>query len=75
MAVGYDAVESTALSRRKVTMMTAGTANSPSVAEQALFMMLTLGQACVREIARHRQGRHLGYRSARFPKTSTARKG
>jgi D-3-phosphoglycerate dehydrogenase / 2-oxoglutarate reductase len=33
-----------ALSRRKVPLMVAGSANSPSVAEQALFMMLTLAK-------------------------------
>src|ERR1700732_4961216 len=42
IGVGYDAVDIPALSRRKVPVMVAGTANSPSVAEQALFMMLTL---------------------------------
>ncbi len=45
IGVGYDAVDVPALSRRKIPLMVAGTANSPSVAEQALFMMLTLGQA------------------------------
>src|SRR6202035_857193 len=36
-----------ALSRRKIPLMVAGTANSPSVAEQALFMMLTLAKRAV----------------------------
>src|ERR1700746_1389197 len=55
MGVGYAAVDVPALSRRKVPLMVAGTANSPSVAEQALFMMLTLAKraqelhACVRD--------------------------
>jgi D-3-phosphoglycerate dehydrogenase / 2-oxoglutarate reductase len=44
IGVGYDAIDVPALSRRKVPLMTAGTANSPSVAEQALFMMLTLAK-------------------------------
>ncbi|MCP9630764.1 hydroxyacid dehydrogenase [Rhodopseudomonas palustris] len=44
IGVGYDAVDVAALSKRKVPLMTAGTANSPSVAEQALFMMLTLAK-------------------------------
>jgi len=44
IGVGYDSVDVTALSRRKVPLMVAGTANSPSVAEQALFMMLTLAK-------------------------------
>jgi len=44
IGVGYDAVDVPALSRRKVPLMVAGTANSPSVAEQALFMMLMLAK-------------------------------
>ena len=47
IGVGYDAVDVPALSRRGVPLMTAGTANSPSVAEQALFMMLTLAKRAV----------------------------
>jgi D-3-phosphoglycerate dehydrogenase / 2-oxoglutarate reductase len=44
IGVGFDAVDVPALSRRKVPLMVAGTANSPSVAEQALFMMLWLAK-------------------------------
>ena len=47
IGVGYDAVDVEALSKRKVPLMIAGTANSPSVAEQALFMMLTLAKRAV----------------------------
>ncbi|WP_213775845.1 hydroxyacid dehydrogenase [Bradyrhizobium sp. dw_78] len=47
IGVGYDAVDVPALSRRKVPLMIAGSANSPSVAEQALFMMLTLAKRAV----------------------------
>src|SRR5207248_1924505 len=47
MGVGYDAVDIPALSRRKIPLMVAGTANSPSVAEQALFMMLMLAKRAV----------------------------
>jgi D-3-phosphoglycerate dehydrogenase len=47
IGVGYDAVDVSALSRRKVPLMVAGTANSPSVAEQAMFMMLTLAKRAV----------------------------
>src|SRR3954451_16123368 len=47
IGVGYEAVDVPALSRRKVPLMVAGTANSPSVAEQALFMMLTLAKRAV----------------------------
>jgi D-3-phosphoglycerate dehydrogenase len=44
IGVGYDAVDVPALSRRQVPLMVAGSANSPSVAEQALFMMLALAK-------------------------------
>src|ERR1700749_3150889 len=44
IGVGFDAVDVPALSKRKVPLMVAGTANSPSVAEQAMFMMLTLAK-------------------------------
>src|ERR1700743_1027918 len=44
IGVGYDAVDVPALSKRRAPLMVAGTANSPSVAEQALFMMLTLAK-------------------------------
>src|SRR5947208_7469680 len=47
IGVGFDAVDVPALSKRKVPLMVAGTANSPSVAEQALFMMLTLAKRAV----------------------------
>src|SRR6187402_380633 len=44
IGVGFDAVDVPALSKRKVPLMVAGSANSPSVAECALFMMLTLAK-------------------------------
>src|SRR5580704_6477555 len=44
IGVGYDAVDVPALSRRNIPLMVAGSANSPSVAEQAMFMMLTLAK-------------------------------
>src|SRR5229473_3409366 len=47
IGVGFDAVNVPALSRRNVPLMVAGTANSPSVAEQALFMMLTLAKRAI----------------------------
>jgi len=37
IGVGYDAVDVPALSRRKVPLMTAGTANSPSVRRAGAF--------------------------------------
>ena len=47
MNLHVHAVDVPALSRRKIPLMVAGTANSPSVAEQALFMMLTLAKRAV----------------------------
>jgi len=47
IGVGYDAVDVAALSRRTIPLMVAGSANSPSVAEQALFMMLWLAKRAV----------------------------
>src|SRR6201998_827087 len=47
IGVGYDAVDVPALSKRKIPLLVAGSANSPSVAEQALFMMLTLAKRAV----------------------------
>jgi D-3-phosphoglycerate dehydrogenase / 2-oxoglutarate reductase len=44
IGVGFDAVDVPALSKRRVPLMVAGTANSPSVAEHAVFMMLTLAK-------------------------------
>jgi D-3-phosphoglycerate dehydrogenase len=44
IGVGYDAVDVPALTRRKIPLMVAGSANSPSVAEQAMFMMMTLAK-------------------------------
>src|SRR5438874_11493354 len=66
IGVGFDAVDVPALSRRKVPLMVAGTANSPSVAEQALFMMLMLAKRAVEMHAIVRDGRwghRLGMRS------------
>src|SRR5262245_38617643 len=40
IGVGFDAVDVPALSAARVPLMVAGTANSPSVAEQAMFMMM-----------------------------------
>lgn len=44
IGVGYDAVDVPALSRVKVPLMTTGIANSPSVAEQAVFFMMQLAK-------------------------------
>jgi D-3-phosphoglycerate dehydrogenase len=40
MGVGFDAVEIPALNKRKIPLMTTGIANSVSVAEHAMYMML-----------------------------------
>jgi D-3-phosphoglycerate dehydrogenase / 2-oxoglutarate reductase len=44
IGVGFDAVDVPALTRHKIPLMVAGTANSPSVAEQAMFMMMALAK-------------------------------
>src|SRR5712671_6386418 len=66
IGVGYDAVDIPALSRRKVPLMVAGTANSPSVAEQALFMMLTLAKRAVEMHALVKEG-NWGSRLGKLP--------
>ena len=42
--VGYDSVDVAALTRHNIPLMVTGIANSPSVAEQALFFMLALAK-------------------------------
>jgi D-3-phosphoglycerate dehydrogenase / 2-oxoglutarate reductase len=66
IGVGYDAVDVPALSRRKVPLMVAGSANSPSVAEQAMFMMLTLAKRAVEMHSLVRDGRW-GHRLGMLP--------
>ena len=44
IGVGYDAVDVPALTRRGIPLMIAGIANSVSVAENAMFFMLTLAK-------------------------------
>jgi len=44
IGVGYDAVDVEALTGRGIPLMTCGTDNSPTVAEYALFMMLSLAK-------------------------------
>ena len=44
IGVGYDAVDVPALTAKKIPLMVAGSANSPSVAEQAMYMMLMLAK-------------------------------
>ena len=44
IGVGFDAVDVPALTAKKIPLMVAGSANSPSVAEQAMYMMLMLAK-------------------------------
>ena len=44
IGVGYDTVDVAVLTRHRIPLMVVGTANSPTVAEQALFMMLALAR-------------------------------
>ncbi len=44
IGVGFDAVDVPALTAHRIPLMIAGMANSPSVAEQAMFMMLALAK-------------------------------
>jgi len=44
IGVGYDTVDVAALTRHRIPLMVAGTANSPSVAEQALHFMMALAK-------------------------------
>jgi len=66
IGVGYDAVDVPALSRRKIPLMVAGTANSPSVAEQAMFMMLTLAKRAAEMHSIVKDG-NWGYRLGKLP--------
>jgi len=56
IGVGYDSVEVPALTRRRVPLMTTGTANSISVAEHALYFILTLAKRGVVQDALVRAG-------------------
>lgn len=57
VGVGYDAVEVPALTRRRVPLFVSGTANSVSVAEKAMFLMLTLAKRGAMMDALVREGR------------------
>jgi D-3-phosphoglycerate dehydrogenase len=66
IGVGYDSVDVPALSRRKIPLMVAGSVNSPSVAEQALFMMLTLAKRAVEMHSIVKDG-NWGHRLGKLP--------
>lgn len=57
VGVGYDAVDVPALTRIKVPLMTTGIANSPSVAEQAVFFMMQLSKRAAELDALVKEGR------------------
>ncbi len=57
IGVGYDSVDVAALTRRGIPLMVVGTANSPTVAEQAMFMMLSLAKRGAELHAMVRDGR------------------
>jgi D-3-phosphoglycerate dehydrogenase len=44
IGVGFDAVDVPALTAKRIPLMVAGTANSPSVAEHAMFLMMALAK-------------------------------
>ena len=44
IGVGYDTIDVPVLTRHRIPLMVVGTANSPSVAEQAMFLMMTLAK-------------------------------
>jgi D-3-phosphoglycerate dehydrogenase / 2-oxoglutarate reductase len=66
IGVGYDSVDIPALSRRKIPLMVAGSANSPSVAEQAMFMMLMLAKRAVEMHSIVKDG-NWGHRLGKLP--------
>lgn len=57
IGVGYDTVEVPALTAHRIPLMIAGTANSPTVAEHAMFMMFALAKRSVAQDAVVREGR------------------
>lgn len=56
IGVGFDAVEIPPLTERGIPLMIAGTANSTSVAEHALFMMMAVAKRALELNARTRDG-------------------
>jgi D-3-phosphoglycerate dehydrogenase len=57
IGVGFDAVDVPVLTRARVPLMIAGTANSPSVAEHAIGMMMTLAKKGAELTALVKEGR------------------
>jgi D-3-phosphoglycerate dehydrogenase len=57
IGVGYDTVDVAALTRHRIPLMVVGEANSPSVAEQALFFMMALAKRGAQLHTMVREGR------------------
>jgi D-3-phosphoglycerate dehydrogenase / 2-oxoglutarate reductase len=57
IGVGYDAVDVPALTRRKIPLMIAGTANSVSVAEAGVYLLMTLARRGAAMDAMVKEGR------------------
>lgn len=57
IGVGYDAVDVPALTEKRIPLMVAGIANSPSVAEHAIFLMMTLAKRAAHFHAMVQEGR------------------
>ena len=57
IGVGYDAVDVPALSRRKIPLLIAGTANSVSVAEAGVFLLMSLARRGAAMDSMVREGR------------------
>ncbi len=57
IGVGYDAVDVPALTAGRIPLMVAGTANSASVAEHAVFLMMTLAKRAAHFHAMVQEGR------------------
>ena len=57
IGVGFDAIDVPALTKAHIPLMTTGIANSPSVAEKALYLMLTLAKRGPAMDAMVREGR------------------
>ncbi len=56
IGVGFDAVDIPALTERRIPLMVVGTANSTSVAEHAVFMMMAVGKRALEMDRRMRDG-------------------
>ncbi|MGH7054529.1 MAG: hypothetical protein ACREFA_12010, partial [Stellaceae bacterium] len=57
IGVGYDAVDVPALTRRRIPLMIAGTANSVSVAEAGVYLLMSLARRGAAMDAMVREGR------------------